>query len=288
MRRHLTRDRTTAAFYAASGLAFILYPALRPYGPEAGPEGAADFASTAWLASHALGMAGFTLLAFGLRAAAGSRAAGADRTSSAGSGTAGPGRAAHPVSEGPPRPGRAMEAWSWTAVVLLLPYYGVEAYGLNELGRYAVDTGDPAVLSIADAFRYAPFAMTTFGLGLACLAVVGVQFARALLSSGPLARWGGVLAGSALALYLPQFFAPAGLRIAHGAVLCAGLLLAAVAAWRAGAPRAGAPRNEPPQDGTARNRTPQSGPGTGYLPRSFASKRSSASSPAATPPGTRR
>ena len=54
----------------------------------------------------------------------------------------------------------------WLAVALLLPYYGAEAYGLNELGRYATEHGDAGVLDVADAFRYAPFEMTTFALGL--------------------------------------------------------------------------------------------------------------------------
>ena len=61
----------------------------------------------------------------------------------------------------------------WLAVALLLPYYGAEAYGLNELGRYATEHGDAGVLDVADAFRYAPFEMTTFALGLFVLVLVG-------------------------------------------------------------------------------------------------------------------
>ena len=116
----------------------------------------------------------------------------------------------------------------WLAVVLLLPYYGAEAYGLGAVGRYARD-GHTEVLTVAESFRYAPFEVTTFGVGLMLLAVVGGLLVRATwgVADGP-ARLGGALTGLGLATFLPQFFAAPELRMAHGVVLGLGL---AVLAW---------------------------------------------------------
>jgi hypothetical protein len=124
------RDLAVTAGLVVSGVALAAYPALRPYGPEAGLEGAADFGATAWLAAHALGMLGFVALAFTLRAAS----------------TKQPWRWSG-------RSLREVETRAWLAVALLLPYYGAEAYGLNQVGRYATEHADPGVLDVADAFR---------------------------------------------------------------------------------------------------------------------------------------
>jgi hypothetical protein len=204
-----TRNTRVALGLAVAGVAFAAYPALRPYGPEQGLEGAADFGANAWLAAHALGMLGFVVLAFTLRAAA------------AGSPWAWAGR-----------PLREVETRAWLAVALLLPYYGAEAYGLNQVGRYALDHRDAGVLDVADAFRYAPFEITTFSLGLLALVLVGGRLAHGLWRSGTLARTGGLLAGLGLATYLPQFFLPPAGRIVHGLVLGLGLVLVAVATAR--------------------------------------------------------
>ena len=216
-----SRIRVIAGLVLA-GLAFATYPALRPYGPESGAAGAADFGSTAWLLSHVLGMVGFVSLALVLRAAA-----------------------HHASWSWTGRPVRETETRMWLAVVLLLPYYGAEAYGLNELlGRYAVDQGDTGVLEVADAFRYAPFEMATFALGLLMLVLVGGRLAQGFWHSGRAGRTGGLLAGLALATYLPQFFGSPGLRILHGAVLGLGLVLMAVATARAATPASSGERHE--------------------------------------------
>ncbi|WP_182524583.1 hypothetical protein [Nocardioides dongkuii] len=195
--------KTTRTALVLAGLALAGYPALRPYGPETGLEGAADLGSTAWLVSHVLGMLGFVLVALALRSAS----------------VAGVAWRGLPL--------RSVESRAWVAVALLLPYYGAEAYGLNELGRHATATGDATVLDVADAFRYAPLEVATFAAGLLVLAVVGVHLARGRWAVGGVARWGGLLAGAGLATYLPQFFATPELRVAHGAVLGLGLLLTA-------------------------------------------------------------
>lgn len=200
---------TVPAGFAVAGLALAAYPALRPYGPEQGLAGAADFGSNLWLTAHALGMLGFVSLAFGLRAASA-------RTPWTWTG----------------RPVRETETRAWLAVALLLPYYGAEAYGLNQIGRYATEHGDAGVLDVADAFRYAPFEITTFTLGLFALVLVGGRLAHGMWRSGAVGRVGGLLAGLGLATYLPQFFGAPGLRVTHGLVLGLGLLLIAYAAAR--------------------------------------------------------
>jgi hypothetical protein len=198
-----------AAGLTITGIALAAYPALRPYGPEAGLEGAADFGSGAWLAAHALGMVGFVSLAFTLRVAAASQPW-------AWSG----------------RPVREAETRAWLAVALLLPYYGAEAYGLNQVGRYATEHGDAGVLDVADAFRYAPFEITTFTLGLFALLLVGGRLAHGMWRTGRLGRTGGLLAGLGLATYLPQFFGTPEVRMVHGLLLGLGLLLMALATAR--------------------------------------------------------
>ncbi|MFC4787076.1 hypothetical protein ACT8ZV_21550 [Nocardioides sp. MAHUQ-72] len=202
------RTAVTAGL-AIAGVSLAAYPALRPYGPEAGLAGAADFGATAWLVAHALGMLGFVTLAFTLRTAA-------VRSPWRWSG----------------RPVRETETRAWLAVALLLPYYGAEAYGLNELGRYASDHHDAGVLDVADAFRYAPFEITTFSLGLFALLLVGGRLAHGMWRTGRLGRTGGLLAGFGLVTYLPQFFGTPELRMAHGLVLGLGLVLMAVATAR--------------------------------------------------------
>lgn len=222
---------TTIAM-SVSGLAFIAYPALRPWGEETGPGGADTFGGTAWPVAHALGMLGFVALAFALRSAA----------------TSTPWRwTGQPVHRA--------ETRMWVAVALLLPYYGAEAYGLHALGGYAVEHGDTGVLDVADAFRYAPLPMTTFALGLLALVLVGARVVIGMWRTGGLGRAGGLLTGLGLATYLPQFFLAPELRIAHGVLLGAGLLLMAAATQvrRGPAPEFGrdsAPESAPAPDST--------------------------------------
>lgn len=212
--------RTTRVALVVAGLALAAYPALRPWGPETGPEGAATFGGASWPASHALGMLGFVALAVGLRAAA----------------------VARPAWSGPMSL-RRVENRAWAAVALLLPYYGAEAYGLHALGDHVAATGDLGALEVADAFRYAPLPMATFALGLGALALVGGNLVTGSWRQGGVARWGGVLAGVGLLTYLPQFFGPAELRVAHGLVLGLGLVLTALA-LRPGHPEVTGPEAE--------------------------------------------
>lgn len=187
-----------------AALVFAAYPALRPYTDETTLDGARAFASGAWAASHTAGMVGFVVLPLGLLALAQH----ADL---------GRGRAAAVVL-------------AWLGGALVLPYYGAETFGLAVVGARAAADGDPGLLSLAEEFRTGALPVTTFGLGLLLLAAAGVALAASTWRTR--ARWGGTLAGAALVLYLPQFFAPPAARIGHGALLGVGCALLATALLR--------------------------------------------------------
>lgn len=204
----MTNNRRFPALFVAAAAAFAAYPALRPWGDKAGAAVAGDplaiahaFADIRWPIAHALGMAGFVLLAVALRllARAGERA----------------------------QNWRKAENRAWFAVALLLPYYGAEAFALHALGAHVIRTGDLTALAVADGFRFATLPMATFGLGLVALALVGGRLWHEFWRSGPTGRLGGVLAGIGLITYLPQFYLPPVGRVAHGITLAAGLVLLA-------------------------------------------------------------
>ncbi|ALE75121.1 hypothetical protein AD006_02535 [Pseudonocardia sp. EC080610-09] len=184
-----------AVALGVAGVAFAAYPALRPY-----VDGPQVWAQPWWVPSHLLGVLGFALLVPGLVAVR-------QRLH----GTAGEGAARFGV----------VAAGSGAALVL--PYYGAEAFALGRL------TGPDAV-AVGEAIRMDPWAVTTFAAGLLALAAAGVAVLVAARRSGgtvPVAAAGVFAAG--LVLYLPQFFASPGLRIAHGVLLAAGCLLLAAA-----------------------------------------------------------
>jgi hypothetical protein len=191
--------------WIAAGVGFATYPAVRPYADETTYAGLAVMASDAWLLAHLLGVLAFAALPIGLSrlgrrlAPEGSRAA---------------------DSLGP---------LSYLALVLLLPYYGAETFGLHAIGQYA-RPGDPALLTVVDGVRYQPVAIILFGLGLLTLAVVGVLLAITTWSQGAALRAAGLVSGVGLALYLPQFFGTPTIRVAHGVLLGLGCLAIGFAA----------------------------------------------------------
>lgn len=195
------------AAWIGSAVVFVAYPALRPYADETGLPGLAAMASDRWLAAHVLGMVGFVLLASALRTTLdGSRL------------TGGSARLVGPLA--------------WWGAILVLPYYGAEAFGLHAIGRYATTRQDPGLVEAVNGFRYQPLAITAFGVGLALLAAAGVLLIIGTRTADRLTRAAALLTGVGLALYLPQFFAGPAFRIGHGAVLGLGCLLFAVAVLR--------------------------------------------------------
>jgi hypothetical protein len=196
---------------ATAGALLVLYPALRPWS-DATAEGApAAFTSPAWIPAHLAAVAAFVLVAFALfglhRALA--RSGGA-------------------------RPARGAALFWAVGAALVLPYYGAEAFVLPVIGERIVQTGDTSLLEVVEAFRMGTWPATTFAAGLLLLAAAGVLVAVAVARSGVLQRWAGVPFAVAFVLYLPQFFAPPAVRIAHGVLAAAGCLVLAMAMRRSG------------------------------------------------------
>jgi hypothetical protein len=208
------RVRAAAAALAVAGILFVLYPALRPYTDETTLDGARAFASTTWVVSHAMGMLGFIGLAIGL---------------------VGVHMAQRETRDG------TWSFWAllmtWTGAGLVLTYYGAEAFGLRVIGRLAVQSGDAGLLDLAHQVRFGP-GVVLFGAGLVLLAAGGVMTAVTAARDRRLVRCGGILTGICLALYLPQFFGPPPVRVAHGVLLAVGCLWLAAGLWirRAAAP----------------------------------------------------
>ncbi|NJP92354.1 hypothetical protein HCN51_23275 [Nonomuraea sp. FMUSA5-5] len=195
--------KLTSAAFAAGGLLFLLYPALRPSGDDA-----TAMASAGWVAGHAAAMIGFILLGLavlGLHQALG------DRLSL---------RAA---------------MVTWIGAGLTLPYYGAEDFGLHVIAQRSLRDGTPALMELAAQFRYGPVPMTMFAAGLLLLAVGTVMAAVAIGRSGVLTKWSGTALALGFVLFIPQFFGPYPLRVAHGALVMVGGLWAATALWRASA-----------------------------------------------------
>jgi hypothetical protein len=182
-----------AALFALAGVLFVLYPVLRPYSSEAGLAGARAFGSDRWVLAHLCGMVAFGCLAAAICSLTAQRL---------------------------PRVSALL------GVGLILPYYGAETFGLHALGRAALDRGEGSLTSVADTVRDNPLALTMFGAGWIVLALAGVAVTRALWLRD--VRTGAALVGAGMVLYLPQFFGPPWLRIAHGVVLGVGLVIVAV------------------------------------------------------------
>lgn len=199
-----------------AGLSFASFPILRPWHDETTQAGAiAAFGSGAWVAAHLLGALGFVLVPLGLVAVTCLISA-----------------------AGPRRLARTGAVLTSLGAGLLLPYFGAETFGLNAIARDAIaraaaDGASLDVVALAEGVRLGAAAVTTFGLGLLAVAVGGVMAAVAIARSGDLPRHAGTLFAVGIALYLPQFFTPPWVRIAHGLLLGLGLLVLAAATWNA-------------------------------------------------------
>lgn len=172
-----------------AGVFFLLYPVLRPWTDETTAGGAHEAMSAdAWVWSHFLAMLGFILVPLALLGVR------------------------HVV-------GLAPVAVVWVGAGLTLPYYGAEDFGLH-----GAATKGGNLLAVAEAVRYNPVAITIFGVGLVTLAVGSVLVAVAVWRSGTVQRYGAVAFAAGFVLFLPQFFTPAPVRIAHGVLMLVGLV----------------------------------------------------------------
>lgn len=199
-----TRTYLAALSLVVAGACFFAYPAIRPYTDETTLAGAEAFASPAWLLSHTLAMVGFILLVLGLLGLYGRlRETKAERT------------------------GITALVLTWAGVGLILPYYGAEAFALHAVGREAIEQNSVELLiTLTDAVRFGA-GVWLFGAGLIALAAGNILFGAAIRRSGTLPPWSGIPLALGFALFLPQFFAPAAVRIAHGLLVLAGCWLVA-------------------------------------------------------------
>lgn len=176
-----------------AGLLFLLYPVLRPWDDETTAAGAhAAMSSSAWVLSHFLAIVGFVLVPLGLL---GLRSV----------------------------VGLTPVVVMWIGAGLTLPYYGAEDFGLHAAATEGAD-----LLAVADAVRYNPVAVTSFGVGLVMLAVGAVLVAVAVWRSE--VRYAALVFAAGFVLFLPQFFAPGPVRIAHGLLMLVGLVWFGLAA----------------------------------------------------------
>lgn len=190
-------SRLSAGSLAVAGVLFLLYPVVRPWTDETTAAGAHEaMASGAWVASHFFAMVGFILVPLALLGLRDTIGLVPMVTMSVGAG-------------------------------LTLPYYGAEDFGLHAAATEGTD-----LLAVADATRYHPLAVTIFGVGLLTLAVGAVLLALAVWRSAVLPRYSAVAFAAGFVLFLPQFFTPAPVRIAHGVLMLVGLGWLAVAMWR--------------------------------------------------------
>jgi hypothetical protein len=207
------RVRLGATALAVAGVLFVLYPAIRPYSDETSLEGAAAFASSAWIVAHVLAMLGFVLVALGLLAL-------------------------YRTLRDTPAEGLAFLALiaTWIGAGLTLPYYGAEAFGLHAIGQEAIRQQSATIMSLANDIRYGP-GIVMFGAGLVLLGLGAILAAVAVWRSGELPRWSGILFGLAFALYIPQFFGSPAIRVIHGLLLAAACVWLAFVIWRSQEPR---------------------------------------------------
>jgi hypothetical protein len=203
-------SRLGAAAFAVAGVLFILYPAVRPWRDESTAEGAiAAMSSGAWVAAHLFAMLGFILVGLGLLAL----------------------REAVSGTRGGPAALTALVTW-WIGAGLTLPYYGAEDFGLNAIARKAAGL-QVDVLDLVQTVRFSPVPVTVFLLGLLGLAVAAILAAVAIWRSASLPRYSGVVFALGFALFLPQFYGPPAVRIAHGVLVGIGCAWVAIALWTA-------------------------------------------------------
>jgi hypothetical protein len=207
------RTRMAAAALAAAGVLFVLYPAIRPWHDENTVPGATtSMSSNAWVAAHFFAMIGFILIPLGLLGV-------------------------WSALRNTRREPLALTAVvsSWIGAGLTLPYYGAEDFGLHSIASQHA----AGLLNLIDKIRNQPVAITIFGLGLVLLAVGATLAAVAIWRTDVMPRYCAIAFAAGFVLFIPQFYAPAPARIAHGVLTGLGLV------WLASGLRRATPTQSP-------------------------------------------
>lgn len=202
-----------------AGLGMAVYLGLRPYGDHSQDPAVAlaAFAQPLWVVAHLAGMAALASV----------------------------GWVAVRCSELVPGKASRIARWcGWCGLVgagLVMPYYGVEALALHELGRAvsAEDLAPDQAMALVEAVRGNFVGVSLFAAGLLMLAAAGLLAALAWqrAAHGGL-RWAGWPLGGLVALVLPQYYLPPAGRVTFGVAFAVAALAWAGAAW-AQSPRHG-------------------------------------------------
>lgn len=206
--KEVGRVRLGAAAFGIAGVLFVLYPAIRPFSDETTLQGAAAFASSAWILAHTLAMVGFTLVMLGLLGLYFALRK-----------TAVEGTAFWGLAVG------------LSAIGLLLPFYGAEAFGLHAIGQEALRQHSVVLVGLAGVVRSGP-ELIMFLVGLLLLAASAIMTAVTIWKSGTLAKWSGVPFALGFALYIPQFFGNQPIRVLHGLLVTIGCWWIGLVMWQ--------------------------------------------------------
>jgi hypothetical protein len=201
-----TRDRLTGSLLVLGGIAFILFPVIRPFFDESALNAAAGFHSASWILAHACGMAGFILLGLGL-----------------------PGVYLRLQPTGAERLGFAALLLYWAGAGLTLPFFGAESFGLQVIGKSALSQNSLEVLGLANQVRFGP-GLGFIGAGLLLVAAAMILLSIAVWKGGLRPRWAGLPLAFGFLAYMPTLQgAPAFqiIRIVLALVITAGCLLVA-------------------------------------------------------------
>ena len=201
-----------AALFALAGVLFVVYPLVRPYAAGGAPDGRAEFASPSWLVAHLAAVGGFIAFGLALVALGGLL----KRT-------------------GGERAAVVAVAASWIGTGLTLPYYGAETFALHALGGSDLD--ENAVTTLTESVRMGAAQATLFATGLLLVAVGAAAAAVAIARSRLLAGWAGIPMAVGFALFIPQFYVDAPLRIGHGVLIGFGCAVMALGVLRSQSPR---------------------------------------------------
>lgn len=180
---------------ACGGVLLAAYIVLRPWGPDGEPDDVSAWGDVRWPLTHLAAVLGFVAIASGIHAMT--------RES---------------------RSRRLIDASSWTAVAMLLPYYGAEAYALHAIAEHGVSDET----RLAEAIRMGGIQASTFAIGWLALAVLGFAFVLELRHQGLRTKAAAWTLAAGLATYLPVFYLPPAARVAHALLVGAAAVAVAV------------------------------------------------------------